>query len=199
MMENLTMKSSTAVKLQVKYKVGIGIKFTDLDAKILGTYLTGLAKKHGKLTRELLLEIAEADTSCPLRKYLEWDDRSAARRYRLVQIGQLLRTIKYRVMVGKHVIESRVFESVVLKAELPNVAPGRGYVRASVVHTHVDLSQQILDRALREIKQWQDRYKIHDEFAKQFAYIFQAIDSWEEEVTALPKSSRMQRSAGRRG
>lgn len=175
---------------KIEYTVAVGRRFSDQDAKILGPYLTELAKKYGRLTRQLLLEDAENNAKSPVRNYLEWDDATAARRYRLAQVGEILRSIKYRVTVGDKIIESRVFENVVLTNELPNVTPGRGYVLASTVYQHADLAQQVLDRALKELKQWQQRYKIHEQLIKHFAYIFQAIDTWEDDLTSPPKPRR---------
>jgi hypothetical protein len=83
-----------------------------------------------------------------------------------------------------------MFENVVLTNELPDIVPGRGYVLASTVYTHADLSQQVLDRALKELKQWQMRYQIHEQLIEHFSYIFQAIDTWEDDLTSPPKPRR---------
>jgi hypothetical protein len=167
---------------QIEYTAATGTRFTNEDAQKLGPYLTELAKKHGRLTRKLLLEIAEDTPKSPLRGYFDWNDTSAARRYRLIQAGEIIRFVKYYAIVGETRIETRAFENVRVSDQVPNATPGRGYVLASTVFTNDDLSRQILERALKELRSWEDRYKTKHELATRFKPIFEAIANWEEEL-----------------
>jgi len=56
--------------------------------------LEDLYGKHGKVTPELLLEVA-SDPTHPLHVEFEWDDMTAANKYRREQAAQMIRASKF--------------------------------------------------------------------------------------------------------
>ena len=63
--------------------------------------IRALAEKHGGITAEIVLQAA-AKKSSPLHSHFNWDDSSAARQYRLVQAGELIRRIKVQYEVSEN-------------------------------------------------------------------------------------------------
>lgn len=59
--------------------------------------LRAIYQRDGKLTPAQVLREAESDES-PLHAVFEWDDTIAAHRYRLEQAGDLIRSVKVRIM-----------------------------------------------------------------------------------------------------
>ena len=170
-------------KVKIEFIAGKGSPFTDDEVnESIGPALERHIAKYGTIDKHILLEEVEADPEHPLRRHIEWNDAKAAKRYRLIQISKIIRFVRFQVEVGGKVITPRVFENVVIKDELPSVAPGRAYVHTSTVMKHSTLSNQILERAAKELRQWKERYDIHARYVGEFKYIFDAIDEWEKKT-----------------
>jgi len=69
--------------------------------------LMEIRAKRGALTPEVVVEEA-SDPMHPLHHRFDWNDDSAAHKYRIMQAGQLLR-VKYRTDVGDDTTDLRAF------------------------------------------------------------------------------------------
>ena len=70
----------------------------------VGKVLAEHYREHGKLDGESLVEAA-AQSDHPLHSRFTWDDTEAARRYRIEQANQIIRSVRVRVVTpgdGKH-------------------------------------------------------------------------------------------------
>lgn len=134
-----------------------------IRAQVAGERLEQIRLTHGgKLTPELVVRDAKPKKS-PLHKAFEWDDTKAAANYRIVQAGDLIRAI------------------IVVTDEAPDATPVRAFVHVedderhytSVQHAMSDkeLRAQVVNRALLELTQWEQRYKDLKELAEVFAVI----------------------------
>ena len=68
------------------------------DVTTAHSELVGLLARDGKITPASVVAEATSPDS-PLHRYFVWDDTDAARRYRLLQAGMLIRRCRVRVEV----------------------------------------------------------------------------------------------------
>lgn len=174
----------------VEFEAGTGAPFSDDDVSVLGAYFMEFANRNnGVLDVEALLKDAENPKS-PLHRFLQWDDAVAAKQYRIEQIKKIIRFIRYKVETEGKVLTPRAFASVVLKDELPGTEPGRAIVKTSVVLQHSTLSDQVLERAMRELRQWRERYSMNRALIERHAPIFEAIEEWEKQTFSKKKTKK---------
>jgi hypothetical protein len=114
--------------------------------KELGDYLDDIRRRHGQLTREIVLDEA-TDPDSPLHKYFEWDDDRASHQYRLAQAGTLLRIVKLPPM-GEKAHDVRRFLAV----------RASGVSRADYVPTTEVLADPVMSAiVLRQMRrEWHD-------------------------------------------
>lgn len=136
------------------------------DAQTIGEHIETLRmKKGGMLTPEDIVSDAKRARS-PLHSAFEWDDSTAAQQYRLVQAREVLRAI---------VVVHETMESSPVRAFV-RVDTDEGTRFTSIQHamSEDDLREQVLQRALRELTDWRQRYDHLKEFAKIFSVIDEA-------------------------
>jgi hypothetical protein len=117
--------------------------------------IRALAEKHGKITAELVLKSAEKKSS-PLHSHFDWDDSSAARRYRLVQAGELIRRIKVEYIVSEtNTVRVRAFHNVSDQAEED---PETYYVSLSEALTVESYHAQLMANCKRDMNAFRQKY-----------------------------------------
>jgi hypothetical protein len=139
-------------------------------ADVVGRELERLAAANS-LTPEAVLQEAEQDGS-PLHPFFEWDDSQAARQYRLVQAAWLIRTVKVRVETPTEAQEARAFIRVTVAQpedeegdeSAPPVAKSQ-YVPLAQALSVEDYRKGMMQDALRELKQFQAKYRVLTELA----------------------------------
>lgn len=120
--------------------------------------LQGIYQAHGTLTPRLVVDVAR-DAEHPLHGRFEWDDAVAGEKYREVQAGELIRSVKvkYTPKGSDEEHEVRAFHAV----PRPD---GSTYVPVEEV-AEDDFSRELLLRqAEREWKAMRRRYAHLDEF-----------------------------------
>ena len=153
--------------IEYRWKTGSRIA---VPADVAGSHLEQLHSGHGQLTAEIVLEDARPPKS-PLHNAFTWDDSEAAHKYRLEQARYIIRSIVY------------------LPAEMPRPEPVRAFVRVSpngddcYTPLHVamgdeGLRRQVVLRALKELREWRQRYTA----IKELAAIHASADEVEKEV-----------------
>lgn len=122
------------------------------DAQKAGEVLDRLSRGGQRhLTAEDVLREAENARS-PLHKFFDWDDRSAARKYRLDQARLILRSIvTYHVDNQGQVKRGHEWYSV---REGKQVT----YIKSDVVHATPSLRERVVEQARREMNSWISRY-----------------------------------------
>lgn len=108
---------------------------------------------RGILTPAVVLEEARAEDH-PLHSRFDWDDSTAAEKYRLHQAGELIRSVRIEYLQGEKKVEAPAFVSIARKA-----VPAREYVPIESVAN----SEEIRAMALRDAeRQWRalfERFK----------------------------------------
>jgi hypothetical protein len=116
----------------------------------VGKHLRVLEKRYGALTPELIVEEARPADS-PLHRYFEWDDTAAAEAYRREQARGLLRAV---------VMESPAEPGVHIRAFV-NIQgqEGGAYVNTIRAMSDEQMAEQILVRALAELRSFKAKYQ----------------------------------------
>ena len=146
-------------KLRANSRVGI----SDKDANVYGQHILSLMKKKKASIvkpEELVKDAKQKNT--PYHGYFQWDNTKAGAEYRKEQARDLLRNIvEVEIVSDKkqdRQVEVRSFHVVSENNE-------RGYSPLEHVLSSKDLTNQVLERALKEAKSWSARYKIYSELA----------------------------------
>ena len=158
-------------------------------AQVAGERLELIRVKHaGRLTAEMVVLDAKPKQS-PLHDAFQWDDTKAAAAHRLWQASYLIRSIT--VIVEKSPTNRPVRAFV--HFERPS---GESHYKSVVeVMSSADLRAEMLNRALKEAEEWQQRYKDLDELAGVFAAIKAAKKPVEQKKDKTGKNSRKRRVA----
>jgi hypothetical protein len=119
--------------------------------------LLAIRSEHGRLTPEAVVQAASADDH-PLHDRFEWDDTTAARKYRLAQARQLIRVVRetYTDRQGNPA-DVRTFHAIP-RAEGMAYEPLGEIVRDDVA------SKVLMNSMEREWRQLKARYEHFSEF-----------------------------------
>jgi hypothetical protein len=121
--------------------------------------LATIYEQHGKLTPSLVVDAARPKSS-PLHSRFEWDNRVAGEKYREVQAGELIRSVKVRRSIGDDDTEAvNAYHSVTR-------ADGTAYEPIEEIMADEVSVQIVLRQAEREWRQMHRRYKHLAEFLK---------------------------------
>lgn len=129
--------------------------------------LEAIREEHdGLLRAEDVVEFAESNPESALHKRFDWDDSSAAQKFRLMQARAIIRV---NVIVPETTgMTVRAYVSMMGDRQLP----GGGYRALSDIMGNQELRRQLLAQAMREARLWREKYKNLQELAG----VFGAID-----------------------
>lgn len=119
--------------------------------------LLAIRAEHGKLTPALVVDAAAAEDH-PLHDRFEWDDSTAAHKYRLVQARELIRVVREKYVDGDgRPADVRTFHAI------PR-ADGMAYEPLDEI-VHDDIASKVLLQSMeREWRQLKARYERFAEF-----------------------------------
>jgi hypothetical protein len=137
-----------------------------LKAQIVGERLESIRATVGHLTASAVVEDARPPGAV-LHPAFEWDDSIAAERYREEMARHMLRSV---VSMPDSAPDSPPIRAFVVISEVGE----QSYVPTYVAMSDAQLRQQVLNRALAELKQFQARYRELHELADIFAAINRA-------------------------
>jgi len=160
-----------------KYK-STGALFGDEKAQVYGEELEKIAAENGGvLTPDSVVKAAENEDS-PLHDHFDWNDSSAAEKFRLAQARQMINHIEITVTIdGDEIAEQRAFMNVMQPSK--NGKSGSNvYVTVEKAMTSKEYRKQILATAMREAKYWEEKYKEYNELSE----VFSAIDITAEDI-----------------
>ncbi len=196
--------------MAAKFAVRAGAPFRQKDADVIAPEILRLAQNRGDgITKEELLEAARPPRS-RLHRYFDWDDKKAAEKWRLKQAGSMLRAFEVIYTVNREERRVNIVEYIVHREEPEPVAVGaddepevrpqrrgreaprshlrRSYVPITEVLSDAELSQQLVQRARRELQTFRNKYeRIRDyvdfrtKFGRAFAQICELIPLTQDE------------------
>jgi hypothetical protein len=139
---------------------------TETKKQTAADAIRALAEKHGGITAEIVLKAAEKKTS-PLHPHFDWDDTAAARKYRLVQAGELIRKIKVTYDVSpEHHVRVRAFHNVT--DDSPDGATGC-FVTLDTALSVESYRDQMLANCKRDMQAFRQKYAALTEVANVIA------------------------------
>lgn len=160
------------------YRPANGSILSGEQAQQYGERLEILFASHNReLTAEDVLKDARKPESV-MHDFFNWDDESAAEQYRLSQAKYLLRSIHVVIKREDNPDEeliTRAIHHVHITEEEPQSVDGeeapkeetrRVYVHINRILSEVDLRDQIIQEAMRQIVAWRARYKQYEELAE---------------------------------
>lgn len=144
-----------------------GAHSNGIKAEVAGKRLEKIRNKNGgRITPHAVVNDARPEDS-PLHPAFEWDDTRAAEEHRLEQARCLIRsvTVIYDEKADKSPV--RAFVNVVQGSDTDAT-----YTSMAHALSVPELREQVIRRALSEIKSWRQRYEDY----KELGTIFDAID-----------------------
>lgn len=129
---------------------------TTQKTKTAASAIKALAEKHGAITAEIVLEEAKKKTS-PLHSHFDWNDTTAARRFRLIQAAELIRKIKVEYLVAENqTVRVRAFHNVTEDDDEPN---SKGvFVGLDTALTVDSYRDQLLANCKRDMQAFKAKY-----------------------------------------
>lgn len=134
------------------------------DANVAGKVLEELNNTVG-LTNENLVNASRPEDA-PLHNEFEWDDSIAAEKYRNVQAGKMINLLAVRIEEQN---DEPVRAFYTLNAK---IGSGGNYDNIRKIMVDSEKKERLLDIALRELKQFKEKYKMLNELA----VVFEAIE-----------------------
>ena len=91
-----------------KYKARKGATFNNKDAQVIGVTIDSLRNDSGFVTPKVIVDNAK-DAKSPIHKFFEWDNSSAAERFRIQQARDVNNHIVEIVVIAEEQKEQRSF------------------------------------------------------------------------------------------
>lgn len=133
-----------------KYQARKGSSLGNKDAQLVGTRLNQLHSYYrGELTPQQVVQDAGGIKS-PLHKFFEWDESSAAEKYRIDQARRLMGSIVEIIIIRGEKKESRSFFNVI------NKKGKHIYVTLDKITKQPDYLQQLIIESQRQIGRLND-------------------------------------------
>lgn len=125
------------------------------------------------LTPQALLDLAR-DPAHVLHRYFEWHDDIAAEKWRRYQAGNLIRSIKIRIVASEQKVTTvRAILSVPARPELGDIKPR--YAMTSSIAEDETTVQRLRSKAIVELNGMRKKYQALAQFPG-FEDIFKAIE-----------------------
>ena len=139
-----------------------------VSAQIVGEHLKTLEAKHGRVTRELLLDSAKHKES-PVHSLFEWDDTKAAEKFRLHQATVIICSL--RVTAKEENTEPVVVRAYVTADPHQEVS---SYFNVHDALKDSTMRKKVLAMARREAEAFRRKYKSLVELA----HVIEAINDF---------------------
>ena len=156
-------------KSKKNYKGAKGARFGPKKAQKYGEFLERLTLlQGGKITAKDVVKAARSEDS-PIHDYFDWDDTTAATKWRIVQANHLISHLEIVIRYKEEDKTTRAFFSL----EYANdTGKKRSYFPVETVAGDSLLKEQLIQDALDELKGWQRRYQEY----KELELVFVAIE-----------------------
>lgn len=145
-------------------------KLSKKEAQVVGEVLEKILRRDGEVTASAVVQEAKSKRS-PLHPYFTWEWRRAAEERWLDQARELIRSV--------HVVFEEADDQPPIRAFAKIVREnGNGYQSMDKIMRSTEWRQQLVTRALEELRTFESRYKNLTELAE----IFSALDKVRKKV-----------------
>jgi len=146
--------------MEMIFKFAEGSRFSG-DPNVVGKTLHAIKQRTGELTPTVIVEAAMSEKS-PLHRYFDWDDSTAASKWRLQQARFLVCSVVTVSVDGEETTPVRSFVSV-----------DNNYESLQVVMSDDGMRSQAIIDVQSAIKSLRDKLKSFEEFADVLAALEQ--------------------------
>jgi len=122
-----------------------------IKAQTVGEHLDLIKERKGKLTADIVLSDARRKRS-PIHKVFDWDDTTAANKFRLSQAGMLIRAINVTY------VEDEAVEGTV-RAFVHVTEGTEQYVNVVDAMSDPAMRAEVITKAEHEVAAWATRYE----------------------------------------
>ena len=158
------------------FKPAKGARLSKKDAAIIGLALDEL----GTFDPEAIVEAARSVKSA-LHPYFEWNPGKAHHQYLIWRARNLVRSIEVEIVGVDNSYTTKAFHSVVIDS---GETRERQYMSVDTVARNRDLTQQVLETALRDLERFQERHK---QWQSVFGDVFKGIKAARAKIAARRK------------
>lgn len=131
------------------------------------------ADNQGMLQPQSVVETAR-DPDHPLHDCFDWDDGSAAEKYRLVQARGLIRRLKVMVVLQERETQTITVKAVPHYTSLPTQRGKEGYEATMAVVTDTLKREELILTAMRELLALRRKYQTLAELSEVWAAVDRA-------------------------
>lgn len=169
-----------------EYFATAGSNYTKEDAEVIGPHIETLAEE-GDASERRLVDVAQSSNS-PLHRFFDWNEASAADRFRLHQAGTMLRSIRVKFIENDR---PRTAPAYRIARTQPKSVFTRGH---NVLHGQSAAAVTKAKDAFDELTAWRVRYApfitVWADFAQAFRGVANQIGEAEEVVNAAALDDR---------
>ena len=162
------------------YKYRAGYRPALKNPQVVGDKLQELRDQNNGLTASIIIEDAKKKKSV-LHGAFEWDDSKAAHHWRLHSASHLMRSVEIVSTSAKG--DTRSLPAFVFV----ETEEGPRYESLARVLDDDEMRIQVINRALKEFEQWQQRYKDYNEFLSVFESFGKTRKRLEQKHEAIAK------------
>jgi hypothetical protein len=147
-------------------------RLSKTQAQQVGRELLAIKERHGGRLRPPDVVQAARPKSSPLHSFFDWDDSSAAERWRQAQAARLICSVEIEYVSAKGTTKPMVAFLSVRHKEPDAKGAQRCYLSAPEVMGNADLREQVIQEAAQQLIAWERRHEMLRDY---FAATFQAI------------------------
>lgn len=138
-----------------------------VSAQIAGEHLEELDRQHGEVTPKIVLEDSRPEDAT-LHPCFEWNDKVAAEKYRLKQAGGIIGNL---VCVTVSKTENKPIEPVRAFVSVSKQKESGSFRPVAIALSDKDLRKRVLDNAMRDLRDFEQRYAKLEELSEVLAAI----------------------------
>jgi hypothetical protein len=145
--------------MKFQFIAGKDAPYSNKEAKMIAATFLNIIQEDGQLTKDGIVGRARVSDS-PLHRYFEWDDKKAAHEHRRAQAAFLVKTLD---VIDTEGLTTRVvpFVEYVMQKKTITPTPAKEphhFVTVSRTKLHTPDRQTLLRNALKEARNWRDKY-----------------------------------------
>lgn len=167
-----------------KYKATDGAQFDKNRAQIYGDCLNKIAERNNGTFKPIDVVEEARNKKNPLHEVFDWDNTTAAEKYRIEQARHLIQHIYVEVKYDHTKKDMRGWISV---SETPNEKKlNIKYINVQRVMEEPDLRYQVVLGALEEAEYWRERWNQYNELS----LVFNSIKKTKQKLLKKAKLKR---------
>lgn len=157
-----------------KYQRMPGSMMSADQANRLGAFLESIGERA---TPKQIVDAARSKRS-PIHDLFDWDDTTAAEKYRIWQARHHTSTLSVVIVRSGKQKKMRAYHSVYVDRDDDSKGT-RSYCSSGSIMNDAELREQVIAQALRELENWQARYSL---YRSVFAQVFHAVKTVRRKV-----------------